>query len=107
MFLYRGDGVRDLAHIADIEVESEGFFSVFGVVGEDGPADDFEPTIVSLLPTADVNKLFGPEYSGTQALVIMKNIEEVDGQKLANFEVITTNQDGGVVLKGYAQARVD
>lgn len=42
-----------------------------------------------------------------EATATFENIEEVDGQKLANFEVITTNQDGGVVLKGYAQARVD
>jgi acyl dehydratase len=36
-----------------------------------------------------------------------ENLEDVDGAKLANFEVTTTNQDGAVVLKGYAQARVD
>ena len=41
------------------------------------------------------------------AVATVETIEEVDGQKLANFEVITTNQDGAVVLKGYAQARVD
>ena len=42
-----------------------------------------------------------------EACASLENIEEIDGQKLANFEVITTNQDGAVVLKGYAQARVD
>lgn len=42
-----------------------------------------------------------------EAAATLENIEEADGQKLANFEVITTNQDGAVVLKGYAQARVD
>jgi hypothetical protein len=26
---------------------------------------------------------------------------------LVNFEVVTTNQDGAEMLKGYAQARVD
>ncbi len=36
-----------------------------------------------------------------------ENMEEVDGTTLANFAVTTTNQDGAVVLKGYAQARVD
>ena len=36
-----------------------------------------------------------------------ENMEDVDGETLANFEVTTTNQDGAVVLKGYAQARVD
>ena len=42
-----------------------------------------------------------------QASTTLESIEEVGGEKLANFEVITTNQDGAVVLKGYAQARVD
>lgn len=42
-----------------------------------------------------------------EATATLENIEEADGQKLANFEVVTTNQDGAVVLKGYAQARVD
>lgn len=41
------------------------------------------------------------------ATATFENIEEAGGVKLANFEVITTNQDGAVVLKGYAQARVD
>lgn len=41
------------------------------------------------------------------ATATLENIEEVEGQKLANFDVVTTNQDGTVVLKGYAQARVD
>lgn len=41
------------------------------------------------------------------ATATLENIEDADGQKLANFEVVTTNQDGAVVLKGYAQARVD
>lgn len=42
-----------------------------------------------------------------EATATLENIEEDGGQKLANFEVVTTNQDGAVVLKGYAQARVD
>ena len=41
------------------------------------------------------------------ATATLQDIEEVDGQSLANFEVLTSNQDGAVVLKGYAQARVD
>ena len=36
-----------------------------------------------------------------------ENLEDSDGATLANFAVTTTNQDGAVVLKGYAQARVD
>ena len=39
-----------------------------------------------------------------QASATLESIEEGG---LANFEVVTTNQDGAVVLKGYAQARVD
>ncbi len=42
-----------------------------------------------------------------EASATLENIEEVDGNQLGNFEVITTNQDGNVVLKGYAQARLD
>jgi acyl dehydratase len=42
-----------------------------------------------------------------RASAILDKIEEIDGVKYANFEVITTNQDDVVVLKGYAQARVD
>ena len=41
------------------------------------------------------------------ATLVLENIEEIEGEKRANFEVTTTNQDGAVVLKGYAQARVD
>jgi acyl dehydratase len=41
------------------------------------------------------------------ATLVLQAIEDVDGEKRANFEVCTTNQDGAVVLKGYAQARVD
>ena len=41
------------------------------------------------------------------ATATFENLEDVDGVKVANFEVLTTNQDGAVVLKGYAQARVD
>jgi acyl dehydratase len=41
------------------------------------------------------------------ATATLQDIEEADGQSLANFEVVTSNQDGAVVLKGYAQARLD
>jgi acyl dehydratase len=42
-----------------------------------------------------------------QATATFRDIEEGDGHKLANFDVLTSNQHGAVVLKGYAQARVD
>jgi acyl dehydratase len=41
------------------------------------------------------------------ATLVLENIADVEGEKRANFEVCTTNQDGAVVLKGYAQARLD
>jgi acyl dehydratase len=34
-------------------------------------------------------------------------LEQVEGRTLANFEVTASNQDGAVVLKGYARAWVD
>jgi acyl dehydratase len=42
-----------------------------------------------------------------QATATLESLEDEGGVTLANFEVETTNQDGAVVLKGYAQARVD
>jgi acyl dehydratase len=42
-----------------------------------------------------------------EATAVLQSIEERAGVKLANFEVTTTNQDGAVVLKGNAQARID
>ena len=41
-----------------------------------------------------------------QAAATFTGFDE-DDASLANFEVITTNQNGDVVLKGRAQARVD
>jgi len=42
-----------------------------------------------------------------EASATFTGMEASGGGQLANFDVITTNQDGTVVLKGYAQARVD
>ena len=42
-----------------------------------------------------------------EASAIFQGTEQVEGQLVATFEVITTNQDGAIVLKGTAQARVD
>jgi phytoene dehydrogenase-like protein len=72
-----------IARVGDFE-PSVGLFSVYGVVEADGsPAetvDDFGPSIFSLFPTADVNRLMDPVNEGDQALVIMRNLEEVDGE---------------------------
>ena len=37
----------------------------------------------------------------------LKEIKDEDGQKIAVFDVSTVNQDGVVVVSGYAEARVD
>ena len=37
----------------------------------------------------------------------LTEIKDEDGQKIAVFDVSTTNQDGVVVVSGYAEARVD
>lgn len=54
---------------------SAGFFSVYGVVDEDIPRDAFYPTVVSLFPSADINRLMDPSYIGDQALVVMRSLE--------------------------------
>ncbi len=59
---------------------STGFFLVFGLIEDDQPINDFKPTIVSLLPVADLNQLLEPKYKGEQALVIMKSPEKVNGK---------------------------
>ena len=66
--------------VGDFE-PSVGIFSVYGVVQTDGSlteeADDFGPSILSLFPTPDINRLMDPEHEGDQALVIMRNLEKV------------------------------
>lgn len=42
-----------------------------------------------------------------EATATVESIEDEGNRKLVNLEVATTNQDGVVVVKGYAQARVD
>lgn len=41
------------------------------------------------------------------ATATVTGVSEVEGQKLVDLDVSTVNQDGVVVLSGYAQARVD
>jgi phytoene dehydrogenase-like protein len=65
--------------VSDFE-SSVGMFSVYGVVETGGSiddADDFGPSILSLFPTSDINRLMDPRHEGDQALVIMRNIEKV------------------------------
>ena len=52
---------------------SHGFFSVFGVV-ENANASCFGPSIVSLLPSADLNALLDPLYEGGTALAVIRSV---------------------------------
>lgn len=61
---------------------SAGFFALFGVVQNYIPTDrDSEPTILSLFPGADMNRIIDPFYTGNPALVILKNQDAVNGKK--------------------------
>jgi phytoene dehydrogenase-like protein len=58
-----------------------GFFTVFGVLeNSKQPGDDFDPTILSLFPTTDINELMDPCYTGDSAMVILKNMDAVNGR---------------------------
>lgn len=57
---------------------SAGFFSLFGVVEDNNPEDDFRPQIISLLPKADLNELLDSKYSGPAALAIINNRGETE-----------------------------
>jgi all-trans-retinol 13,14-reductase len=58
------------------EFESSlGFFSLFGVLKEPIPQDDAAPSITSLFPCSDVNKLLDRDYNGRPALVVMTSDE--------------------------------
>ncbi len=60
---------------------THGFFAVFGVLENSRQSsDDYDPTILSLLPTTDINKLMDPCYTGDSALVILKNMDAVNGK---------------------------
>jgi hypothetical protein len=63
---------------------SVGIFSVYGVVEMDvsphDSADGFGPSILSLFPTSDINRLMDPRHNGDQALVIMRNLENAGGK---------------------------
>ena len=63
---------------------SVGLFSVYGVVeargSQDDREDDFGPSILSLFPTSDINRLIDPSHDGDQALVIMRSLEKAGGR---------------------------
>jgi len=68
-----------LMRVSDFEPAS-GFFSLFGIVEADD--NDFTPSIVSLLPSDDVNTLFEPSDNGCSALVLMTSYEDIDSKKV-------------------------
>jgi phytoene dehydrogenase-like protein len=63
---------------------SFGLFSVYGVVetrgSQDDREDEFGPSILSLFPTSDINRLIDASHDGDQALVIMRSLEKVEGR---------------------------
>ena len=77
-----------VGRVTDFE-PSAGIFSVYGVVERDdfwmNKEDDFAPSILSLFPTSDLNKLIDPGCSGDQALVIFRSLEKADGKA---YEVV-------------------
>ncbi len=65
---------------------SAGFFAVYGAVEkEKSEMTHFQPTILSLFPTPDINQLLSPENSSDSPLVIMRNVETV-GKK--TYEIV-------------------
>jgi phytoene dehydrogenase-like protein len=58
-----------------------GFFTVFGVLENSKQSEeDKDPTILSLLPSTDINKLMDPTYTGDSAMVILKNADSTNGK---------------------------
>lgn len=68
---------------------SAGFFSIFGLMDAGKEDMDCASTIVSLFPVPDVNNLLDPSKNGDSALVVLSNLETIDGrprQVLTAFE---------------------
>jgi phytoene dehydrogenase-like protein len=58
-----------------------GFFTVFGLLeNSKRPAEGTDPTILSLFPSTDINKLMDPAYTGDSAMVILKNADSTNGK---------------------------
>ncbi|MCD4781854.1 MAG: FAD-dependent oxidoreductase [Candidatus Omnitrophica bacterium] len=66
-----------LSRINDFE-PAAGFFTVYGTIESDDP--DFVPSIVSILPSQDINVLLEPTNNGCSALVLMTSYEKVQGK---------------------------
>jgi phytoene dehydrogenase-like protein len=69
--------------VSDFE-SSVGIFSVYGVVERNespsGAEAAFGPSILSLFPISEIDKLIDPGHRGDQALVVMRSLEKV-GEK--------------------------
>ncbi len=63
---------------------SVGIFSVYGIVEDGEPRESvdagFGPSILSLFPTSDINRLIDPGHTGDQALVIVRSLEKAAGR---------------------------
>jgi len=60
--------------------ESYGFFLAYGAVCQEKGENDHDPSILSLLPHRDINKLLDPKLADGTILVIMKSTEEIGGK---------------------------
>ena len=63
---------------------SVGIFSVYGVVEGGEPREkaqaSFGPSILSLFPTSDINRLIDPAHRGDEALVVVRSLEKTGGR---------------------------
>ena len=69
--------------VTDFE-SSVGIFSLYGAAEKgDSPTEqkeDFAPSILSLFPISELDRLIDPSSSGDQALVVMRSLEETGGK---------------------------
>jgi len=68
-----------LERVSSFETTS-GFFCTFGVVDNADPSD-FGPSIVSLLPSYNLNELLDSSYKGRGALAIIRSVEAKGGKR--------------------------
>jgi len=73
--------------------DSSGFFSIFATV--DPPDDQDDASIISLLPSLDMNKMLTPQPGDESAMVIVCSSETVRGRKvqtLTAFEPVSSEE---------------
>ncbi len=58
---------------------SNGFFSVYGVMEPVESAGATDDMMISLVPTADVNRLLDPDWTGDGGMVILRHTEKSPG----------------------------